>query len=75
MRLARTWRATDPNDAQLFVVCAQVIDMYDKDGPNITCPSEIFVMSDLNCSARIFWSEPLVTDECSIFTITSTHQP
>ena len=75
LRLARTWRATDPNDAQLFVVCAQVIDMYDKDGPNITCPSEIFVMSDLNCSARIFWSEPLVTDECSIFTITSTHQP
>ncbi|XP_072176381.1 uncharacterized protein [Diadema setosum] len=45
----------------------------DLESPNISCPTDITQSTDTGlCSANVTWSDPYVTDDSGVFTITST---
>ncbi len=70
----RTWTATDPNDATVSSSCVQVIALHDDLAPIVnSCPSNILLTGDSNCQAVATWNEPIVTDNCGIESISSTH--
>ncbi|XP_071480508.1 uncharacterized protein [Diadema antillarum] len=56
---------------------SQIIDIAnppsDLESPNISCPTDITQSTDTGlCSANVTWSDPYVTDNSGVFTITST---
>ncbi|HRI34561.1 MAG TPA: HYR domain-containing protein, partial [Saprospiraceae bacterium] len=72
LRVVRTWLAQDPTNINLSTSCDQVIDLHDNESPNIICPANITVQSNLNCKAIVQWSEPTTSDNCSRVNLTSS---
>ena len=68
--LVRTWLDQDPTNINLSTSCDQVIDLHDIESPNIICPANITVQSNLNCKAIVHWTEPTTSDNCSRVTLT-----
>ncbi len=67
----RTWLATDGGGANAS--CVQNISLNDEQAPQIdSCPLNITTPSNANCQASISWTEPVVSDNCTVVTISST---
>ncbi len=73
----RTWTATDMDNNSLSSSCTQTITLADEDAPEIwDCPADIYMSTSSNdCTKSITWVEPIFTDDCSIVTLSSTHEP
>ncbi len=70
----RTWKAADPHDPNVNVSCVQVITLGDSSAPAISsCPSDMVVLGDANCQAIVTWTEPTVTDNCGVASVTSNY--
>ncbi|XP_071476500.1 uncharacterized protein [Diadema antillarum] len=53
--------------------CNFTVTVIDLESPNISCPTDITQSTDTGlCSANVTWSDPYVTDNSGVFTITST---
>lgn len=75
-KIERTWKATNPNNANLNATCVQVIELIDKEVPNITnIPSNVTVAPNANCQAQVNWTPPTITDDCGTPVISSSHNP
>jgi gliding motility-associated-like protein len=59
------------------VTCNFTVTVTDNETPVITsCPSDITVANDAGqCGAIVSWTPPSATDNCTLFTVTSTHTP
>ena len=67
------YTATDA--ANNTITCSFDVIVTDNSGPVITnCPTNINVSNDAGiCGAAVTWTAPTVTDNCSVPTVTSTH--
>lgn len=70
-----TYVATD--NAGNTDTCSFDITVVDAQLPVFTnCPNNILVVNDPGqCSAVVTWNAPIVTDNCGVNTVTSTHSP
>ncbi|NOT36141.1 MAG: HYR domain-containing protein [Saprospiraceae bacterium] len=73
LRVSRKWIATDTS-LQLFSICRQIIDLKDTQEPSITCPPNLTITSDPDCTVNANWSSPSTSDNCSAVTLSSSHQ-
>lgn len=70
----RSWTATDPHDANVYSTCLQIITLSDIIAPTVSsCPNDIVLTGDSNCSAIANWTIPTAYDNCGAVTISSTH--
>ncbi len=75
LRVRRRWKATDPNNPNLYTMCKQMIKLRDKIGPVVgTAPSNISLSSE-SCPMVVNWIAPIFTDNCGMASITSSHNP
>ncbi|XP_071489355.1 hyalin-like [Diadema antillarum] len=66
-----TYTATDGSGNS--VICFFSITITDMESPNISCPADITQSTDPGLySANVTWSDPYVTDNSGVFTVTST---
>lgn len=65
LHVRRTWTATDPRDTSLIASCTQEIQLSDNIAPEVFCPADITVNSDLDCGAFVTWADIQTTDNCS----------
>jgi len=72
--IIRIWTATDLDNG-LSSTCNQFIGLYDTQAPVFNSgPTDLVVSgSGLGCTATATWTEPNVSDDCGIASITSTH--
>ena len=72
--IIRVWTATDLDNG-LSSTCSQFLGLYDTQVPVFnTAPTDIVITGGGNgCNAIGTWSEPNVTDDCGLATVTSTH--
>ena len=69
----RTWTASYNSGSNLTSSCVQIINAKDVISPTFTnCPNDIIVD---NNTTIVNWNAPIVSDFCSIPSVTSTHQP
>ncbi len=74
--ITRTWRAVNPSSPSAVATCTQTIRLTDTTAPVISnCPSNISVTTDENCTAVVNWTAPTATDNCSLQSLLSTHNP
>ncbi len=74
IELVRNWKATDPQNSNLFSTCQQSIILSDNDAPVISnCPSNIVATAGQNCKANVSWLAPSVTDNCGKLFLTVNH--
>ncbi len=67
-----TWTVMDAGGNT--VSCEQTITITDDIAPSITCPPNITVTtSSGNCDGIVTWSEPNISDNCGIASVSSTH--
>jgi gliding motility-associated-like protein len=58
------------------VNCSFDVIVTDGTGPIFSnCPTDIFVAADESCQAIASWNTPHLSDNCSDFTLTSSHNP
>ncbi len=71
----RVWYAYDPSDPSLISDCTQEITLIDNTAPVLTnCPQNVIVApTTSDCEAIVSWTDPMVTDNCSGVTLSSTH--
>ncbi|XP_072181946.1 hyalin-like [Diadema setosum] len=63
--------AEDPSGNE--ATCNFTITVVDLESPNISCPADITQSTDPGLfSANVTWSDPYVTDNSGVFTVTST---
>ena len=69
-----TYIATD--GAGNISTCSFDIIVNDDTDPVITgCPTDIFVTADASCKAVVNWTAPMASDNCSVASFTSDHNP
>jgi hypothetical protein len=67
-----TWKATDGSGN--FSFCTQTIIVIDDEKPIITLPANMNIVAEPNgCGAIVTWSEPTVTDNCGVLSVTKSH--
>ncbi len=72
--IQRLWTAVDPTDPLLRSFCIQYITLEDKTPPVFyNCPHDTTLQSNESCFAFVRWTPPLATDECSGFTVKTSH--
>ena len=66
--IIRTWTAMDPSNASLNVSCTQNISLSDNEAPLIAdMPTDITLFKKgTHCSMPVIWSEPTITDDCTL---------
>ncbi|MEP7197641.1 MAG: HYR domain-containing protein [Saprospiraceae bacterium] len=70
----RIWTAIDPNNPNSRAFCIQYIFLEDKEAPSfLNCPRDTSVSSNENCFASLTWKTPFVSDQCSNFSVISSH--
>ncbi len=74
IKIKRVWTATDSENPSLVSTCDQIINVRDVLGPVFgSCPSDIYISQDGECEMPATWSAPVVTDNCELTSLTSTH--
>ena len=69
VQILRTWTAINTCTGALKAE-TQVISLFDVTVPMMTCPDTITVYTDMGeCSATVDLASPVVTDDCSSFTV------
>jgi gliding motility-associated-like protein len=70
-----TYRLTDASGN--IATCSFKVTVVDKTPPVLnSCPSDIIVSADENCSAIVEWTEPIAFDNCSVSSnLSQTHKP
>ena len=75
IKIQRIWTATDPDDPTLSTSCDQIINVRDIEGPVFAnCPSDIYVSQAGECEMPATWTEPTVTDNCELSSVSSNYQ-
>lgn len=65
-KVIRTWRVIDHCESGVEYRFEQIIKVEDVDGPVITCPQDVTIVSDdYSCSGTYNVPPPIVTTECS----------
>ncbi len=54
--------------------CTFIVEVTDVEPPAITCPENITVTANNFCEATVTWDDPVITDNCTIAQVSSTHQ-
>jgi len=76
IEIKRTWKATDPNNSNLYSTCIQIVKLIDQTPPVFTsCPANVTIQPNSNCQAVYWWTPPTATDNCSTPQIVGSHQP
>jgi len=59
------------------IKCSFTVTVIDEEMPrDSNCPADILVYNDPGlCGAKVFWEEPIFTDNCELVEVTSTHDP
>lgn len=65
LTINRIWIGVDSAQSNLRDSCIQRIQLSDTLSPYLKCPSNIHILSDQNCKARVVWNDPAYTDNCS----------
>ena len=66
-----TYTITDPSGNS--TECSFDVTVEDNENPNITCPADITVDTELGvCEAAVTWGDPIFSDNCAGSTINST---
>jgi len=74
IKIKRVWTATDSENSDLVSTCDQIINVRDVLGPNFSnCPSDIFISQAGECEMPAEWTDPVVTDNCELVSVTSSH--
>ncbi len=69
-----TYTATDCGGN--VVTCSFDIIVEDANAPTITCPGDVFAVTDAGlCTAVVNWTAPVASDDCSAVTVTTTNEP
>ena len=69
-----TYVATDANNNSTS--CGFNVVVRDRAAPVVSkCPAQVVVKADNNCKAKVNWTPPNFTDNCSTVTVTSSHNP
>jgi len=69
-----TYTATDASNNT--ATCSFIVTVIDKTSPVfVNCPATINVNADQSCSALVNWPVPIVTDNCSAVSVTSSYSP
>ncbi len=65
--VSREWKATNPNNTNLFSKCTQTISLQDNQNPTISnCPTGMTLTANGgNCTVNATWNRPRTTDNCS----------
>ena len=67
--IERTWKATDPTNANLMASCIQIITLNDTSGPVLSaCPSDI-----TSADPIVTWTPPTISSSCGGYTLVSSH--
>jgi len=74
IKIKRVWTATDSENPSLSSTCDQIINVRDVLGPVFSnCPSDIYVSEAGECEMPATWTEPTVTDNCELLSVSSSH--
>jgi gliding motility-associated-like protein len=69
-----TYSATDEYGNR--TTCGFVVKVEDKTPPIFQyCPATLKALTDISCSAKLTWTEPILADNCGATTLTRSHAP
>ncbi|MDQ3140797.1 MAG: HYR domain-containing protein [Bacteroidota bacterium] len=74
-KLIRIWKAKFPNFPDIYSICHQTIDLFDRTPPVFTsCPSNFTVnLTACDLPGAVHWQSPVVYDNCGSVSIKSNY--